>query len=411
MGSENSPAEEVASTTIHPERGADAAPKRPPRLAEFDVVRAVLLLGVYAMNYSVYFNIALLRESGWDALDAPSWLRTVFNTESGPLSTRFAATLAMLVGMGIGFGTQPVRAEPSTERSFEASWRLRRRGALFILVGIFFDAAWSGTILYFTGLYLVLATFAISWSKRKLLTAAALVCALTVVQRALVFRTADPENLSSSWWSGIDPSTFRRESVGTPRGFLTSVLNWGGHPILPWMAFVFVGMALSQLHWSRPTTTTRLLAIGATCLGVGYAITFVGTRTIGDRWSWLASIDPGAFRRPPPFGLGMPPFVIAACGSSIVFITAVAWLARRTAHCWLTRVLAKAGRATFSLYILHGMIPWVLFAQGWVGRSHGLVQSLLIALGAWVASMVVGFLWIHRFRIGPLEVLLRRFGG
>jgi uncharacterized protein len=403
-------------TTVAPMTSAPSAgvPEKQPRLAQFDVARGVVLLGVFVMNYIVFLNIKLLRELselglGWDGLSAPGWLRSVMNTETGPLSTRFAAALATLVGMGIAFLSRSAVQSKNPVAIDALRWRLRRRGALFILTGIFFDGPWPGTILHFTGTYLVLCSFVVTWRARWWLTGAAVVSALTVVHRVVIFRTSRGEPPNTSWWGGYRYQN--RMAVGTVQGFISNVTTWGGHPILPWLAFVFVGMSLTTLNWNRMRTYYLVFATGLAFSALGYLVQFVGKRALSDEWAWAASVDPGAFRRTPPFGLGMPAYVLAAIGSSIAAISLIAGFAFRFPHFLPVRVLARAGRVTFSLYILHGLIPWFLIALDVDKQRHGLVESMVIALAGWLVAIIVGAFWQKYLRIGPMEWLLRKFGG
>ncbi len=398
----------LASSTLEPRR----------RLAEYDVIRALTLIGVFTMNYVVEWNLEQLRRRGplWVGLPDRRWMLTLLNPWKGPLSTRFAATMAMLAGMGIALGAAGAVKRGVAIEITEQRWRLRRRGVLFILVGVMFDAVWPGEILHYMGTYFVIAAWAITWSRVRLLMAAVIVMLLTAVERIGVFQYVGPER--PSWWGGSPEAGFGRVSVGTPRGYLSSVLSWGGHPALPWMSFVFAGMLLAKvLIIDQPTEgpsarlRIKIMAIGLALLVVGYGLQTVGDRVLSPRWRWVGSVQPGGFGGFVPFGLGMPTYVLATCGSSLIAIAGLSWLARRWARWLPVRGLARAGQMTFTIYLLHGLIPWFLIEYKYVGQNFGLVRSLSIAIGSWCAAVVLAALY-HRWRgVGPMEWLLRRIGG
>ena len=385
-----------------------------PRVAEFDVVRAVALLGVFTMNYVVFWRVEQLRGLGWSDERAPGWLVTVLHPWSGPLSTRFAATLVTLVGMGIALGARSAVAGGDPARISGQRWRLRRRGVLFILVGVMFDAVWSGEILHYVGTYLILAAWMITWSTRRLVAAAFGVVAFTAALRVCVFVVVDER--SFSWWNGVNARSARRFPVGTPQGYLSSVLSWGGHPVLPWLTFVIVGMLLAR--WLVPEGVDhvsnrgrlRIVLGGVVLAGAGFAFAMIANVVVTDRWAWVASLDPVSLAGS-PFGLGMPAYVLSVAGTAVVAITLISWLARRWEGLLPVRVLARAGRVTFTIYVLHGLVPWALTVHGIVGQGHGLYASLAIAFGAWSCAVTVGALYQRWRRIGPLEWLLRRIGG
>ncbi len=387
---------------------AQASPAH--RLAEFDVVRAVVLIGVFTMNYIVQWNVEEIRRRGWNQINAPSpLLRHFMDPWQGPLSTRFAATLSTLVGIGVVLLSARSVASGDVASIREDRWRLRRRGVLFVLAGIFFEVVWPGEILHFTGLFLIIAAWAIRWRPRSLMMAATAVMLFTAVQRVIVFNAVGPSE-ELSWWGGRNLQTGVR-SLGNPRGFLSNVLSWGGHPILPWVSFVLVGMAIAKLDLRSARVKSMLIAAGAGAFVFGYGLRIITSPLISDKWKWVASTEPGGFGRVSPFGKAMPAYVIGTAGSSVVFLITVLWIAQRFPRFLPIRILARAGKVTFSIYVLHGVIPWLLVDRKWVGQNFGLVRSLGIAAASWAVAVVIGALVHRTFGTGPLEWLLRQIGG
>lgn len=385
-----------------------------PRLAEFDVVRALVLVGVFTMNYIVYWRVERMR-GGWRAGDVPGWLTSLFDPWSGPLSTRFAATLSTLVGFGVAMGARPSLSTGNCEAIARHRWVLRRRGVLFILIGVMFDAVWSGEILHYVGAYLVIVSWMITWRTSRQVIAAVCVVLITVVQRVAVFVVVD-DGIVFSWWNGANERTLGRVPVGTPQGYLSSILSWGGHPVLPWLAFVIAGMVLARVLVPvgaiGVTTRSRLLTIGFGfgCIATSIAFAAIMNAVVSDRWRWVASFDPVSLRGK-PYGLAMPAYVLSTIGSSVIAITVISWVAKKFAHALPTRVLARAGRMTFTLYVLHGLTPWFLTTRHIVGRGFTFYGSLGIAVGSWAVAVVVAAFYQRWRKIGPLEWLLRKIGG
>jgi uncharacterized protein len=386
--------------------------KAPPahRLAEFDVVRAFVLIGVFTMNYIVQWNVEELRRVRWGQINTPSpLLRHFLDPWQGPLGTRFAATLTTLVGVGVVLLSRRSVTSGDADAIREDRWRLRRRGLLFILAGIFFDVVWPGNILHFTGLFLIFSAWAIRWRPRTLLAAAVTVMFATAAQRIVVFRMVDTTH-DLSWWGSRSPQGPLR-LLGTPRGFLSNVISWGAHPILPWLSFVLIGMSIAKLDLTGAAVKLKLLGVGAVSLAAGYGLRYVGESVLVERWKWIASTEAGGFGRTSPFGKGMPAYVISTVGSSLLILVSVLWIAQRFPRALPIRVLARAGKVTFTIYMSHGVIAWLLVDRHWVGQNFGFMRSLGIALGSWATAVVIGA-FIHRtFGTGPLEWLLRQIGG
>jgi uncharacterized protein len=380
------------------------------RRPDFDVARAVVLLGVFTMNYVVVWNLDEIRSRGWSGIAGPELLREMFDPWKGPLATRFAATLSTLVGVGVALLSARAVASDDREAIRQDRWRLRRRGLLFMFVGIFFEAVWPGEILHFTGVYLILAAWVIRWRRSALLIGAVAVAALTAIQRIAVFQQVGQQSSAMSWWGGYSEDNFTR-SIGNPRGFMSNILSWGGHPVLPWFAFVLIGIALGRTDLSSRRTKLYLIAGGATAGVLGYLGRAVGKGFVPPRWEWTMNTEPGGFGRISPFGLGMPMYVITTAGTSTAALVLLVWMSQRTSNWLLTRLLAHAGQMTFTSYLLHGLIPWFTQDQDWLGSNYGLVGSLAIAVSSWLGAVVLGGLYHHYVGRGPMEWLLRQVGG
>jgi uncharacterized protein len=405
--------------TTPPGSGSGSGSGSRLRLPEFDVVRALVLIGVFTMNYVVFWNVSNIRRTGWFGQPESRAVLKVFDPWTGPMSTRFAATMAMVAGMGVALGAAKAVRSGDREVIVEQRWRLRRRGVLFILIGVMFDAAWPANILLYMGTYFIFASFAIAWSRWQLVGSAVAVMVLTVIERILVFQFVKVEPLTgSSWWAGSNTTSGGRVPTGTPRGYLSAIVSWGAHPVLPWMAFVLIGMFLAQelvtgADIGVPSARRRLtlIGIGVALVILGYGVSWIGRRWLDDRWRWLVSTNPGGFSRVPPFGLAMPAYVISTIGSSMVFIVGVSWMARRGARFLPVRVLARGGQMTFTLYLLHGLIPWFLTHYGFIVPGVRLYGCLAIAWGGWAVAIVLAALAHRQWKIGPMEWLLRRIGG
>src|SRR4051812_7674877 len=118
------------------------------RLPGPDVVRAVAMIGVVAMNYHGYLILRGGPRAG-SALDR------FFDPWNGPLSTRFAATFVLTAGVGVTLFTRGAQGHPNVVRA--RRWTLVRRGLVLYGFGLLFDTIWPGTILPYYGAMFVIA--------------------------------------------------------------------------------------------------------------------------------------------------------------------------------------------------------------------------------------------------------------
>lgn len=376
---------------------------RRPRTAALDVARAVALVGVFVQNYVVAFNLYPLRSDAWpDAFHG--WLARLTDYSQGPLTTRFAAALVTIFGIGLTLlGT-------SSEYS---GWTPVRRGALLFTGGMWFNTVWPGTILPFFGMYFViLGPFARVRRRAYLLIAAVSVTALTFASRLWIFFALDADRgrLSGDLaWLAMRDERGSRLGLSNPRGFAASMLYWGAHPLLPWLGFVLVGMWVGRTSWKTEAVQKRLVGVGGAMIGVGYVVASVMTRHVSEKWAWAWSTTLSSPYLDNPIKYDAPLYVVVTVGSSIAGIGLVLLAASRFPSAWVTRRLSEAGTVTLSIYVLHGLIPAAMF-RWWLDRpSMGVGWAVLVAAASWVLAMAVGSWWVRRFRRGPLEVLLRRF--
>ena len=379
------------------------------RVSSLDVARAIALLGVFSQNYVVAFNLGGLRGNSWPAA-FDGWLARAVDLYQGPLTTRFAASLVTIFGIGLTLLSRKEGFSP---------WVPVRRGLLLVVVGMLFNTVWPGTILPFYGMYLILLA-AVTKVRRSwlLLVGALMITALTFVLRLVIFFATEnsPERFGEdlAWLVMRDPSGGR---IGTsnPRGFVASMLFWGAHPLLPWIAFGLIGMWIGRHAWQTARFQLRLAAVGAAMLAGGYALSSVMTRVSfgggDDRFAWAWSTAPSSAFFDSPIKFDSPLYVATTVGSSLLGIGVVLYLATALAGSVVVRTLASAGTVTLSIYFLHAVIPATLFRWVYQDQQVGVGWALIIAGCGWMFAVVVGAAWVRRFGPGPAERLLRAVGG
>ncbi len=359
----------------------DTAPSS--RLRGPDVVRAVALIGVAAMNYHGYL---LLRsfDAGAGRLE-DGWLDELFDPWSGPLSTRFAATFVLVAGVGVTLLTRRSIGNPA--RVAEMRWRLIRRGVLLYALGLFLDEIWAGTIILYYGIMFVLAAGIFTWRSRWIIATGA-AAALAGAALHLWRFDRNRNGHSTEWLSRPDQDSLQR--------YLFDVFVNGTHPLLPWFAFMCAGIVLGRVlgsAWWRPAA----IGGGLTLVSVSWLMSASSATSLQEE---ALSVIPG------DRGLV---YMASALGTALVAYGAIDWVAERFPRA--TDPLRRAGQLTLSLYLAHIvvfnlLVDWL----GWI-EPAGADVALLFAAGFWTVAIVVGTWWHHRFGRGPAEYVYRAFGG
>lgn len=358
-----------------------------PRLIGLDVARAIALVGVVAMNYAGALVVPG-SESGF-------WGRT-FDPYTGVLSTRFAATFVVVAGIGVTLLTERARTTDDPREIVRARLRLARRGLLLYGVGYFLDFTWPGTILFFYGAYFVIATLLFRLATRWLVAVAA-----SAGVGASVVSTW------SSWrWSRGRPVDWldvdRVESLSDllVRTFLDYT-----HPVLPWIAFLCVGMIIGRHLTTIDTWRRRALCASIVVVGTTYVLA-----TVLDRAGARKGVIVHHLTSMQTYDRGLL-YLISTIGIAVIGCLAIDHVARHRSNATLVVVFQRAGQLTLSLYLLHVLVFTVVVDWfGWIGGGS-LASALAFAGTFWVVGLAVASWWHHRIGRGPAEIVYRVFGG
>jgi uncharacterized membrane protein YeiB len=362
----------------------DQARKRDDRIVGLDVARAVAICLMVLENFKV---LMLGQRQDPHAL---VWLAGLTDGRSAPL-------FVLLAGVGISLFSAPARATPAPDAS-AALWGVRKvlllRSLFFLALGNLFILVWYMDILHFYAVYIALAALLfLGASGPRLLVSAALVTVAATVE--LVWRR-------EAFFESVD--------YYTPLGVLRDTFLDGIHPVLPWLAFVLVGMWLGRLDLASRSKRRDLLR-WALVVAVGTEILSLaldhGAFTYG-----LEVLPPWfphlwATRLSPPGPL----YVVSASATSVAAVAACLVLTERFEASRIVRALAAAGQLSLTLYIAHAIVgAGLLWAIGSL-EDHS-VWFLLAYWSGYTALSVVFASWYRRrFRLGPLEWLMRRFSG
>lgn len=340
------------------------------RLDGLDVARALAILGMFVVHSRLVLDA--------DPAAAGS-LSIVFDACEG----RAAATFVTLAGCGVALLLD--RLAPAHRA------RVLGRRALFLgVLGVVNLAVWPGDILRLYGVALAFAPLVARWPARWLLVAAGALIAAFPPLAALV-----------TWEARWDFATLEYRGLWEPVGFARNLVVDGFRPVVPWLAFFFVGMALARLDLRDRRVQARLIAIGA-ALAVGAPLVSFG---ILAAVSGRPDIDPelagavlGVGSMPP-----MPLFAASAIGTALLVIGACLRAPARA-----LAPLVHTGRLALTWYLGHIVAIVLVFVAG---ANHRLSSAgaLLAALGAF--AVVVTVATVRRGAPGLLERALRRAGG
>ncbi len=352
------------------------------RIVGYDLARALAIFGMVVVNFKIVMGA---EENG------PAWLVNLV----GLLSGRAAATFVVLAGVGLSLLSRKARRLGDGDQLKEDRQTLLRRALFLFLVGLLYSPIWPADILHFYGIYIAVAAFLLAAPARRLWTFSGMLVLVFVV----MFIALD---YSQGWnWETLGYSGF-----WSPHGMVRHLFFNGFHPVVPWLAFVLVGMVIGRQDMEDPAIRRRVFLLGASVALAAEGFSWLLVRTLSsgaslaDQEAIVAIFGTGPM---PP----MPLYMLAGAGTASAVIAASVSLGRRYGDAVWLRPFLATGQLALTLYVAHVLVGMGTLET--IGRLEN--QTLPFALFAsaafCVAGVVFALLWRSRFTRGPLEAIMR----
>ncbi len=372
--------EDVIQTT----HGCTASPKhQTSRQIGFDVARALAVIGMVIVNFKVVL--------GADKYGA-DWLIWLV----GLLDGRAAATFVILAGVGISLLSRRARQDNDAWALAEKRKTLVKRALFLLCFGLVYAPVWPADILHFYGVYLLIGAAMLNASNRKLWSLA-VVTALGFVLLLLFF----------DYDKGWNWSTLHYEGFWTFPGMIRHLFFNGFHPVVPWTAFLLVGMWLGRQDLTLSVIRKRLLVWALCAVVAGETIShFLTTHML----TAFPEADPadiiglcGTAPIPP-----MPLYLLSGGGSAIAVIVLCTMVTERFDRLsGLFRPLVATGQLALTLYVAHVVVGMGLLEAIGSLEDQSITMALFSAMCFFTASMAFALLWRRYFKHGPLEWAMR----
>ncbi|MCP4094346.1 MAG: DUF1624 domain-containing protein [Planctomycetes bacterium] len=366
-------------TDSYPKPGASGS----KRILGFDLARALAVFGMVLVNFKVVMGAGN---------QGPDWLVQLASLFDG----RAAALFVVLAGVGIALMSK--RARETGDPTLLAANRrtLLKRATFLFVVGLLYMPLWPADILHLYGVYLALAALALGASAKRIVFGIALV----VIAFAVMMNTL---NYSQGWnWPTLSYSGF-----WTPAGMLRHTFFNGFHPVLPWIAFLLLGMLLGRIDLaSSPRARRRVFLCGIGVMIAAESISWILVDHFSQGANFLERIDVvslyGTEPMPP-----MPLYMFSAGGLACSIIAVAVALGERFPHARWVSPLVATGQLTLTLYVAHVVIGMGILESAGRLENQSLPFAFLAAATFCTISMVLSFLYRKRFQHGPLEAMMR----
>jgi uncharacterized protein len=362
------------------------------RIIGFDIARAYAILGMYIVNFTFCFGS--------------------FRGDSilAKFSTLFVGNSTSIFIICAGMGVVLMTSRPTltlAEKKKLRSTVMKRSWFLFAL-GLALFNWWPGDILHFYGAYLHIAAVLLFVPKRYYLWVAAVaIVGYNLLQLFIPITT--------SW----DMATTQYADFWTPLGFLRNTFYNGWNSIFPWFSFFAVGMFLGKVDWEDKQIRRRIF-----WTGLGMLAVFKGLRLY-----IRADFDNPAHN---PFYVkywphlmedyfpANIPYIMITMGWALMVISLCMSVGYRFPASKFLGLLAQTGQMTLTQYVLHTTLGMLLLSAltghtytGYPPTEVPIAPQfiLLYAAAFFAGSMLFSYVWLKKFKKGPLEMLMRKLAG
>ncbi|MEV3936822.1 heparan-alpha-glucosaminide N-acetyltransferase domain-containing protein [Glycomyces sp. NPDC049804] len=380
------------------------------RVLGLDLARALAIFGMF------YAHVGPMQEFKNPVVD------TIMQIPHG----RSSALFAILAGLSLVLLAGGRRPRPALERR-QRTVKIVIRAVLLIALGTALTL-WLHTdivILAFYGLFFLLA---LPFTRCGVKTLAALSAAFAVVGSVVFYWISMAQPAFVTALNAHDPIT-RMGADGLGRLLFT-----GLYPAVPWLAYIFAGMAIAKLDLSAKRVRIGMASVGAALALAGYGLSSAlqkvlsagsgtggaatsgssgssgaASSSMGSSGTWSDSMS--GFD---PWSSDMLQFLLSASPHSgtafellgnigiamLVIVGSVALLDRSALARKLLTPITAAGAMSLTLYVAH------LWALNHVpSNSEGGAVSAALAVWGWfcLGGIVLAFAWSRFFKRGPLE--------
>ncbi|MEL6672811.1 MAG: DUF418 domain-containing protein [Bacteroidota bacterium] len=352
------------------------------RIIGIDVARALAVIGMIIVNFKI-----VLGENG------EGWVKAFAEVFNG----KAAATFVVLAGVGLALMTNSAVKDQNLEKLRVARKRILKRALFLFVVGLSYYWIWPADILHFYGVYMLITLALLSRSPKQLLGIALAFIAFFPVLIMLI-----------DYETGWIMETYTYTDFWTPEGFFRNLFFNGFHPVIPWVAFMLVGLWFGRqnLYDNQFVKKAGLISFGAFLLIQLISVGSLQLLSGGDA-ATLEELNPliGTSPMPP-----MPLYMLNGITIAIAIISACILLARAYEGNRLIGTLNKTGQLALTFYVAHVILGMGILEDlssveyGAYSIEFSVGYALLFSL----FCMLFAEIWLRYKKAGPLEWVMRK---
>ncbi len=352
------------------------------RIIGIDVARALAIFGMIIVNFKMVFG---------------NHGNPLLNTFLGLLDGKAAATFVVLAGVGISLLTKNAIHQNNKEALNRNKNKLLKRALFLFLIGISYSTIWQADILHFYAIYMLLAIFLIKSSPKTLVSIA---IGMIIVYPILMILW----NYDSGW----DYTKMEYTNLWTVKGFLKNLFFNGFHPVIPWSAFMIIGMWFGKMELSNTRVVTKALWISLTVFIVVQIMSYFSIVffSMGDQ-EIITELTPilGTAPMPP-----LPLYMVSGSSIAIFLISFCILISKKYESTTFIHILKNTGQLALTFYIAHVIIGMgcIEIVNPTKMGEYTINFSFLYALFFIIICLIFAIINRKYAKHGPVEWIMRK---
>ncbi len=353
------------------------------RIIGIDVARALAIIGMIIVNFKIAFG-----ERGGEIAKL---FASIFEGKA-------SAVFVVLAGIGIAFMSNNAIKSNDKLKLAKTRMKIGKRAIFLLVIGLLFIPIWPADILHFYGIYMLLTLLLIS-NSRQLIFSVALILIFVYPLMMLIW------NYDTGW----NFETFEYSGLWSVSGFSRNLFFNGFHPVIPWTAFMLLGLWFGKHDLSNDRFIKKSIMVSSIIFIITLIISKVsiiflaeGDQSIAAELKEILATSP----MPP-----LPIYMISGSSIAILVISICILIAKKYHSHLIIIALTKTGQLALTFYVAHVVIGMgILEAINPVKMGQYSIEfSVIYALIFSLLCISFAMIWTHYRKTGPLEWLLRKF--
>ncbi len=352
------------------------------RIVGIDVARALAVMGMIIVNFKIAF--------GGEGNEVYKLFASIFEGKA-------AATFVVLAGVGIAFMSNNAIRGNDKIKLKDTRVRIAKRAVFLFVIGLLYTPIWIADILHFYGVYMLITLLLIS-SSRKLIFSFGLLLILVYPLLMLVWDFDIGWNFETLDYSGF----------WTVSGFFRNLFYNGFHPVIPWAAFMTLGLWFGKQDLSNERFIRKSILVSTSVFIVTVLISkaLITVLSEGNQEA-LFELEQVLGTSPMP---PLPIYMVSGSSVAIFIISTCILIAKKHKNCFLITALTKTGQLALTFYVAHviiGMGIVEIIDPEKMGK-YSIEFSIIYALVFSAFCVLFALIWTKYKNAGPLEWAMRK---